>query len=98
MADQISVPCDIAIPQVFHDGPVDKDPMGSRASEIVFSALPAGSAELLSIADRGHWLHVEAVDELVAALALAPAAAGKTAAMCSSRCSVLAQDAMRLNE
>ena len=30
MADQISVPCDIAIPQVFHDGPVDKDPMGSR--------------------------------------------------------------------
>ena len=25
MADQISVPCDIAIPQVFHDGPVDMD-------------------------------------------------------------------------
>ncbi|MFP6579580.1 MAG: alpha/beta hydrolase [Myxococcota bacterium] len=46
----------------------EKDPMGSRASEIVFSALPAGSAELLSIADRGHWLHVEAVDEVVAAL------------------------------
>ena len=46
----------------------EKDPMGSRASEIVFSALPAGSAELLSIADRGHWLHVEAVAEVGAAL------------------------------
>ena len=46
----------------------EKDPMGSRASEIVFDALPSGSAEFLSIPDRGHWLHAEAADEVLAAL------------------------------
>jgi 3-oxoadipate enol-lactonase len=46
----------------------EKDPMGSKASEILHAALPAGRSELVTIPERGHWLHVEAPDEVVAAL------------------------------
>lgn len=43
----------------------EKDPMGPKASEIVFAALPPGRAEILRVPDKGHWLQVEAVDPLV---------------------------------
>ena len=46
----------------------EKDPMGSKASEIVHAAMPMGRAELLRVPDKGHWLQLEAVDEVVAAL------------------------------
>jgi pimeloyl-ACP methyl ester carboxylesterase len=46
----------------------EKDPMGPKASRILHAALPDGRSELVSIPARGHWLHVEAVDEVVAAL------------------------------
>lgn len=46
----------------------EKDPMGPKASEIIHAALPAGRAEFLAIPERGHWLHVEAADEVIAAL------------------------------
>ncbi len=45
-----------------------KDPMGPRASEIVHAAMPKGRADLLSVPEKGHWLQLEAVDEVVAAL------------------------------
>jgi pimeloyl-ACP methyl ester carboxylesterase len=46
----------------------EQDPMGSKASELLLAALPEGRAELHRFAGRGHWLHVEAVDEVVAVL------------------------------
>jgi len=46
----------------------EEDPMGAKASEILHAALPSGRAEFVSIPERGHWLHIEAVDEVVAAL------------------------------
>ncbi|MCP5042389.1 MAG: alpha/beta hydrolase [bacterium] len=46
----------------------EKDPMGPKASEIVHAALPEGRAELLRVPEKGHWLQLEAVDEVVAAL------------------------------
>jgi 3-oxoadipate enol-lactonase len=46
----------------------EKDPMGPKASEIVHDAMPAGRAELLRIPEKGHWLQLEAVESLVAAL------------------------------
>lgn len=46
----------------------EKDPMGPKASEIVHAALPKGRAELLRVPAKGHWLHLEAVDQVVAAL------------------------------
>jgi len=46
----------------------EKDPMGPKASEIVYAAMPAGRAEILRIPDKGHWLQLEAVDDVVAAL------------------------------
>ncbi|MBW2387545.1 MAG: alpha/beta hydrolase [Deltaproteobacteria bacterium] len=46
----------------------EKDPMGPKASEIVYAAMPAGRAELLRVPEKGHWLQLEAVDEVVAAL------------------------------
>jgi pimeloyl-ACP methyl ester carboxylesterase len=46
----------------------EKDPMGPKASEILHAALPSGRTEFLSIPEGGHWLHVEAVDSIVAAL------------------------------
>ena len=46
----------------------EKDPMGPKASEIVHDAMPAGRAELLRVPDKGHWLQLEAVEAVVAAL------------------------------
>jgi len=46
----------------------EKDPMGPKASEIVYGAMPAGRAELLRIPEKGHWLQLEAVDPVVTAL------------------------------
>jgi pimeloyl-ACP methyl ester carboxylesterase len=46
----------------------EQDPMRPKASELLFAALPEGRAELHRFAGRGHWLHVEAVDEVVAVL------------------------------
>jgi 3-oxoadipate enol-lactonase len=46
----------------------EKDPMGPKASEIVHGALPAGRADLVRIAERGHWLQLDSIDELVDAL------------------------------
>jgi pimeloyl-ACP methyl ester carboxylesterase len=46
----------------------EKDPMGPKASEIVHTAMPKGRAELLRVPDKGHWLQLEAVDDVVAAL------------------------------
>ena len=46
----------------------EKDPMGPKASEIVYAAMPAGRAELLRVPDKGHWLQLEAVDPIVGAL------------------------------
>jgi len=44
----------------------DKDPMGPKASAIIQRQMP--SAELQVIPDRGHWVHVEAPDIVVAAI------------------------------
>ena len=46
----------------------EKDPMGPRASEIVHDAMPAGRAALLRVPEKGHWLQLEAVDEVLAAI------------------------------
>ncbi len=46
----------------------EKDPMGPKASEIVHAAMPAGRASLLRVPDKGHWLQLEAVDDIVVAL------------------------------
>lgn len=46
----------------------EKDPMGPRASEIVHGAMPMGRAELLRVPDKGHWLQLEAVNEVVSAI------------------------------
>ena len=46
----------------------ETDPMGPKASEIIYQAMPNGRAELLRIPGRGHWLQLEAVDEIVTAL------------------------------
>jgi pimeloyl-ACP methyl ester carboxylesterase len=46
----------------------DRDPMGPRASEIILRALPPGRGRLEVLPGRGHWLHVEAPDEVLAAL------------------------------
>jgi 3-oxoadipate enol-lactonase len=46
----------------------EKDPMGPKASEIVHAAMPKGRAELLHVPDKGHWLQLEAVNDVVAAL------------------------------
>ena len=46
----------------------EKDPMGPRASEIVHDAMSAGRAKLLRLPDKGHWLQLEAVEPVVAAL------------------------------
>ena len=43
-----------------------KDPMGPRASEIIAEGLPDATLEVL--AERGHWTHVEAPDEVLAAI------------------------------
>ena len=59
---------DIRCPALLAVG--ENDPMGSKASEIVYDALPAGSAELLRLPEKGHWLQLEAVDDIVAALEL----------------------------
>lgn len=46
----------------------EKDPMGSRASELIADALPHGAATLEIIPACGHWIHVEAADRVLAAL------------------------------
>jgi 3-oxoadipate enol-lactonase len=46
----------------------EQDPMGARASEIVQEALPPQRTQLLRIPEAGHWLQIEAVDEVVGAL------------------------------
>ena len=46
----------------------EKDPMGPKASEIVHAAMPRGRAELLSVPDKGHWLQLEAVEDIISAL------------------------------
>jgi pimeloyl-ACP methyl ester carboxylesterase len=38
----------------------EKDPMGSRATEIIAESLPAGAATLQVLPGCGHWIHVEA--------------------------------------
>jgi 3-oxoadipate enol-lactonase len=57
---------DIECPALMAVG--EKDPMGPKASEIVFDAMPAGRALLLRVPEKGHWLQLEAVDPVVAAL------------------------------
>jgi len=57
---------DIQCPALMTVG--EKDPMGPKASEIVHAAMPAGRAELMRVPDKGHWLQLEAVDDVVAAL------------------------------
>ena len=57
---------DIQCPALLTVG--EKDPMGPKASEIVHDAMPAGRAELLRVPDKGHWLQLEAVEPVVAAL------------------------------
>jgi pimeloyl-ACP methyl ester carboxylesterase len=57
---------DIQCPALMTVG--EKDPMGPKASEIVHGAMPSGRAELLRVPEKGHWLQLEAVDEVVAAL------------------------------
>ncbi|NQY92388.1 MAG: alpha/beta hydrolase [Deltaproteobacteria bacterium] len=46
----------------------EKDPMGPKASKFIHAALPEGRAELRTLGGRGHWLHVEAADDVVAAI------------------------------
>lgn len=46
----------------------EKDPMGPRASEIIRDALPQGIGRLRSLPGRGHWLHVEAPDDVLRAI------------------------------
>jgi len=43
----------------------EKDPMGVRASEIVFDALPLGIARLERIAERGHWLQIDSHEAVI---------------------------------
>jgi pimeloyl-ACP methyl ester carboxylesterase len=57
---------DIQCPALLAVG--EKDPMGPKASEIVYAAMPAGRAELLRVPGKGHWLQLEAVEPVVAAL------------------------------
>jgi len=57
---------DIQCPALLAVG--EEDPMGPKASEIVHDAVPAGRAELLRVPDKGHWLQLEAVEPIVAAL------------------------------
>lgn len=57
---------DIRCPALMTVG--EKDPMGPKASEIVHAAMSEGRAELLRVPDKGHWLQLEAVDEVVASL------------------------------
>ena len=57
---------DIQCPALMTVG--EKDPMGPKASEIVHAAMPTGRAELLRVPDKGHWLQLEAVEPIVAAL------------------------------
>jgi pimeloyl-ACP methyl ester carboxylesterase len=57
---------DIQCPALLAVG--EKDPMGAKASEIVHDAMPPGRTELVRVPDKGHWLQIEAVDEIVAAL------------------------------
>jgi pimeloyl-ACP methyl ester carboxylesterase len=57
---------DIACPALMAVG--EKDPMGPKASEIVHDAMPAGRAQLLRVPEKGHWLQLEAVNPVVAAL------------------------------
>ncbi len=57
---------DIQCPALMTVG--EKDPMGPKASEIVYAAMPAGRAELLRVPDKGHWLQLEAVEAVVGAL------------------------------
>jgi pimeloyl-ACP methyl ester carboxylesterase len=42
------------------------DPMGPRASSIIADALP--NAELHTVPDCGHWVHVEAPEAVLGAL------------------------------
>jgi pimeloyl-ACP methyl ester carboxylesterase len=46
----------------------EQDPMGPKASRIIYEALPRGRADFISIPDRGHWLQVEAGGEFLDAL------------------------------
>jgi len=46
----------------------EKDPMGPRASELIREALPEGVAKLETLPGRGHWLHVEAPDDVLRAI------------------------------
>jgi pimeloyl-ACP methyl ester carboxylesterase len=45
-----------------------KDPMGPRASELIRDALPEGRGRLVVLPERGHWLHVEAPDDVLVEL------------------------------
>lgn len=57
---------DIRCPALMAVG--ERDPMGPKSSEIVHDAMPAGRAELLRVPGKGHWLQLEAVEPVVAAL------------------------------
>ena len=46
----------------------EKDPMGPKASQIIHDAMPEGTAQLRTLPGLGHWLHVEAPDEVLSAL------------------------------
>ena len=45
----------------------DQDPMGPKASEIIRDRLSRGSLRILP--GRGHWIHVEAAEEVAEAIA-----------------------------
>ena len=46
----------------------EKDPMGPKASEILFSALPHGRTEILRLPEKGHWLQVDSAGSLAVAI------------------------------
>ena len=46
----------------------EKDPMGPKASEIIRNALPPENTDFESIPDKGHWLQLEAPDEVISSL------------------------------
>jgi pimeloyl-ACP methyl ester carboxylesterase len=46
----------------------EKDLMGPKASQTIRDALPPGSAELVVMPNCGHWLQLDAPDDVIAAL------------------------------
>jgi len=46
----------------------ENDPMGPRASELIAAALPSAVGTLEVIPNAGHWIHVEAADQVLSTL------------------------------